>query len=141
MNSDQPWNDFHFLNSAFRDIVTLGSAKWIDPSLVRISYRGSKDRTISRTVRAIDGLMIEYAAPFPLSYIFGPSTMQVYSSIFSFILQIRRAKDTLEKILVRGTLASSTHIGNEMKALYAMRSKLSWFVKYVPVSLLSWACY
>ncbi|TCD67503.1 hypothetical protein EIP91_012308 [Steccherinum ochraceum] len=127
MDSPQSWTDFHFLNSAFRDVVELGRTPWVDPSLVRISYRG-KDKNIVRTVRAIEGLLIEYAVPFPLTYIFGTRTMQIYSSIFVFILQIRRAKHALERVLVRGAVGSMSHVGNDLKVFYAMRSKLSWFI-------------
>ncbi|GBE79798.1 predicted protein [Sparassis crispa] len=126
MDSRLPWDDFHFLNSAFRDVAEAGSQRWIDASLVRISHRGGKDKSITRTVRAIDGLQIEYAVPFPLTYIFGPRTMQVYSSIFSFVLQIRRAKNVLERILVRADVGRTSR--SELKVFYAMRSKLSWFV-------------
>lgn len=129
MDNRKAWNDFHFLNSAFHDIVQAGSQRWIDPSLVRFSHRGGKDKTITRTVKAIDGLLIEYAVPFPLTYIFGPRMMPVYSSIFCFVLQIRRAKSVLERILIRGAVVNVPHVGSEMKLLYAMRSKLSWFVK------------
>lgn len=128
MDSPQTWTDFHFLNSAFRDVVELGRKPWVDPSLVRISHRG-KDKNIGRTVRAIDGLLIEYAVPFPLTYIFGPRTMQVYSSIFVFILQIRRAKHALERILIRGAVGGMSHVDGNFKVFYAMRSKLSWFIK------------
>lgn len=127
MDSSQSWTDFHFLNSAFRDVVEMGRSPWVDPSLVRISHR-CKEKNIGRTVRAIDGLLIEYAVPFPLTYIFGPRTMQVYSSVFVFILQIRRAKNALERILVRA-LGGASHVGDDLKVFYAMRSKLSWFVK------------
>lgn len=128
MDNKQAWSDFHFLNRAFRDVVEASSHKWINASLVRFSHRGSKDKSITRTVRAIDGLLLEYAVPFPLAYIFGPRVMQAYSSIFSFILQIRRAKSVLERILVRGAVANMSHVGSELKVFYALRSKLSWFV-------------
>lgn len=57
--------------------------------------------------------------------------MQVYSSVFSFVLQIRRAKNVLERILVRSALANANvaNMGGELKVFYAMRGKLSWFVK------------
>ncbi|KAH9948797.1 Spc98 family-domain-containing protein [Amylocystis lapponica] len=128
MDSRQPWNDFHFLNSAFRDVAEAGAQRWIDASLVRFSHRGSKDKAITRTVRAIDGLLVEYAVPFPLTYIFGPSVLCTYSAVFAFVLQIRRAKNVLERILVRGALAGRARLGSELKVFYAMRSKLSWFV-------------
>ena len=129
MDSQLSWTDFHFLNSAFRDVVDASKNHWIDPSLVRFSYRGGKDGNIHRTVRAIDGLLIEYAVPFPLTYTFGSRAMQVYSSIFSFVLQIRRAKNALERILLRSALTHMSQVGSELKIFYAMRGKLSWFVK------------
>lgn len=136
MDSNQAWNDFHFLNSAFRDVVEAGRAPWIDPSLVRFSHRGSKDKDINRTVRAIDGLAVEYAVPFPLTYMFGPRVLQIYSSIFAFVLQIRRAQNALQRILIRNALVHMTNLGSELKVFYAMRSKLSWFVKsVVPVAV------
>jgi gamma-tubulin complex component 5 len=129
MDSQQSWGDFHFLNSAFGDVLDVCRSKWIESSLVRFSYRGNKDRAINRTVKSIDGLLVEYAVPFPLTYVFGPRVLQTYGSLFVFLLQIRRAKSVLERILVRGAIASVPHLGTELKVFYAMRSKLSWFIK------------
>ena len=133
-NTQKPWSDFHFLNTLFNDVieVDLSDAKeWLNPSLVRLSYRGSreKDRSIERTVKAIDGLLVEYAIPFPLTYIFQPSTIQGYCDILVFLLQVRRAKNVLEKILVRGVRAREKRLKEGLKVLYAMRSRLSWFIK------------
>lgn len=96
---------------------------------MRFSYRGKQDRAISRTVKSIDGLLVEYAVPFPLTYLFGPRVLQSYCSLFVFLLQIRRAKNVLERILVRGAIASAPNLGEDMKVFYAIRSKLSWFIK------------
>lgn len=84
-----------------------------------------KEELTSQTVKIMDGLSLEYAVPFPLIYIFTPVNLQIYNEIFVFLLRIRRAKSLLEKILVRG--ASGSNPG--LKAFYAMRSRLSWFVK------------
>jgi gamma-tubulin complex component 5 len=132
MDSQQHWQDFHFLNSAFRDVVDANNAtKCIETSLVRLSYRGSKTTAIAQTVKALDGLLVEYAVPFPLAYIFTPRVFSIYGSIFAFLLQIRRAKSALERILVRGEIGSERHMRHEFKAFYAMRGKLSWFIKCV----------
>lgn len=129
MDSQQYWQDFHFLNSAFRDVVDANNAtRCIETSLVRLSYRGSKTTVIAQTVKALDGLLVEYAVPFPLAYIFTPRVFSIYGSIFAFLLQIRRAKSVLERILVRGEIGSERHMKHEFKAFYAMRGKLSWFI-------------
>lgn len=135
MDSPQPWADFHFLNAAFSDVVdlnlTVGAKEWINPSLVRFSYRGGKDkdRTIKRRVKAIDGLAIEYALPFPLTYIFPPKTIHGYGEVFIFLMQIRRAKNVLERILARDEHGTGKRPREELKVFYAMRSRLSWFTK------------
>ncbi|KAG6861976.1 hypothetical protein C0995_009160 [Termitomyces sp. Mi166 len=133
MDAQQSWSDFHFLNTAFRDVVdasaNVGTNAWIQTPLVRLSYRGGKDkdRSIMRTVKALDGLAVEYAVPFPLTYIFQPAALQVYGEVFILLLQIRRAKGVLERILVRGE-ARAEKLINELKGFYAMRSRLSWFI-------------
>lgn len=130
-NTQQPWADFHFLNTVFDDVIEVNDAKeWLNSSLIRLSYRGSreKDRSIKRTVKAIDGLLVEYAVPFPLTYIFQPTTIQDYCDIFVFLLQVRRAKSVLERILVRGERGREKRLKEELKVLHAMRSRVSWFI-------------
>lgn len=136
MNSTKSWTDFHFLNTSFKDVVESGlsskTSPWITPSLVRFSFRKSgrvNDRTIRRTVSGIDGLALEYAAPFPLTYIFGPHALSAYGSIFIFLLQIRRAKNVLERISLRDIETGGPRAEGDLKILYAIRGKLSWFVK------------
>ncbi|KAG6812942.1 hypothetical protein H0H92_015262 [Tricholoma furcatifolium] len=133
MDAQQSWGDFHFLNTAFRDVVdasvNYGAKAWIQTPLVRLSYRGGKDkdRSITRTVKALDGLAVEYAVPFPLTYIFQPKALQGYGEIFIFMLQIRRAKSVLERILVRRETGVEKS-RDELKGFYAIRSRLSWFI-------------
>lgn len=127
MDANQAWDDYHFINSAFRDVAATGAGKpWINSGLVRFSYRRGKQGTpMTRTVRVFEGLSLEYAVPFPLIYIFTPAVLQGYRAIFVLLLQIQRAKTVLERILVRGATAQ----GVDLKVFYALRGKLSWFVK------------
>jgi len=129
MDTSQTWSDFHFLNSTFQDVSGAQCKAWINPSLVRLSYRGRREHSEIRSVKALDGLSLEYAAPFPLTYIFHPQAIQKYCSIFVLLLQIRRAKNALDRILVRGTASNILRLGSGLKVCFAMRSKLSWFVK------------
>lgn len=127
MDSQQAWFDFHFLNSTFRDVVEMSYHKWIDPSLVRLSYQDSPDKARTRSARGLDPLFVEYAIPFPLTYICGPKAIQSYSSIFVWLVQIKRARSLLENTVLRGS--RGVHQRAEMMAFYALRNKLSWFVK------------
>ncbi|KAK2465974.1 hypothetical protein APHAL10511_001615 [Amanita phalloides] len=132
MDAQLPWGDFHFLNTAFADVVAASistgqQTQWIRPFLVRFSYRNNgsrdKDRSIDVTVGALDGLSVDYAVPFPLAYILHPRVVQIYGELFVFLLQTKRAKSVLERILVRGAAAR-----HELKPFYAIRGRLSWFV-------------
>ena len=131
MDSQQAWFDFHFLNSTFRDVVEMSYSRWIDPSLVRLSYQESPDKATTRSVKGLDPLFVEYAVPFPLTYICGPKAIQSYSSIFVWLTQIKRARNLLENTVLRrsGLTSKDAHQQAEMKAFYALRNKLSWFVK------------
>ncbi len=44
-------------------------------------------------------------------------------------MQIRRAKSVMERILVRDDQGREKRLREELKVFYAMRSRLSWFVK------------
>jgi gamma-tubulin complex component 5 len=131
MDSGQTWNDFHFLNNTFRDALKKISINRIDPTLVRFSYSGSRDRASRGTVDALDALIVEYAAPFPLIYIFGSDASAVYRSVFIFLLQVRRAKSVLEGAHMRHITSSQESREHANKIIFAMRSKLIWFIKYV----------
>ena len=134
MDAQQPWGDFHFLNTAFTDVVAasmnFGTKQWIQTPLVRMFYRGGMDnyKAANRTVKVIDGLSVEYAIPFPLTYIVQPISINTYGEIFVFLLQIRRAKSVLERILVRGSERGKKP-NVEMKVFYAMGNRLSWIIK------------
>ncbi|TDL29376.1 hypothetical protein BD410DRAFT_736245 [Rickenella mellea] len=127
MDSRQNWNDYHVLNSAFRNVASPRD-QWIDTTLVRFSHRGYRESNVQRTVKGFDGLSVEYSAPFPLVFIFNPHVMQIYNSVFVFLLQIRRAKAVLDHILVRGSSDRAAQTGDETKIYYGLRSKLSWIV-------------
>jgi len=134
MDLGQTWSDFHFLNNTFRDTLKKYTVHQIEPTLVRFSYSGSRDKALKGTVDALDDLLVEYAAPFPLTYIFGLHASGVYQSIFTFLLQIRRAKNVLESSHMRDIACrqKSKECTNEI--IFAMRSKLTWFIKCVPSS-------
>ncbi|KAH9077070.1 Spc98 family-domain-containing protein [Lactarius deliciosus] len=129
MDSMQTWSDFHFLNNTFRDIMQKYTSSRMEPTLIRFSYSGSRDQALRRAVEAFDGLLVEYAAPFPLTYLFSLHSSSVYRSVFVFLLQIRRAKGVLERAHTWNTAARRKSIvSDDDKITFAMRSKLLWFI-------------
>src|SRR5258708_6071884 len=132
MDSGQTWSDLHFLNNTFRDTLNKYSLHLIEPTLFRFSYSGSRDKASKRTVDALEDLLVEYAAPFPLTYVFDVHASGVYCSIFVFLLQIRRAKSVLEGAPMRDIACHLESKEFANKIIFAMRSKLIWFIKCVP---------
>ena len=136
MDLGQTWNDFHFLNNTFRDTLKKYSVNRIEPTLVRFSYSGSRDKASKGTIDALGDLVVEYATPFPLTYIFGLHTSGVYRSILIFLLQIRRAKNVLEGAHMRDITNRQKLKEDSNKIIFSMRSKLIWFIKcVVPFSI------
>ena len=56
------WTDYHFLNSTFRRVALSTPEVWIDPDVVRVSYRGVKREAKFESVRQLEGLSVEYQA-------------------------------------------------------------------------------
>jgi gamma-tubulin complex component 5 len=136
MDSGQFWSDFHFLNNTFRDTLNKYSIDRIEPTSVHFSYSGSRDKASRGTVDALEGLLVEYAAPFPLTYVFGMHASGVYCSIFVFLLQIRRAKNVLEGARMRDITSHLDLKGEHAnKTVFAMRSKLIWLIKCVRLTI------
>ena len=131
MDLGQTWIDFHFLNNTFRDTLKKYSASRIEPTLVRFSYSGSREKALKGKIDALGDLLVEYAAPFPLTYIFGLHTSSVYRSILVFLLQILRAKNVLEGTRMRDITSRRDSKGVSNKIIFSMRSKLIWFIKCV----------
>ncbi|CUA77915.1 hypothetical protein RSOLAG22IIIB_06868 [Rhizoctonia solani] len=124
IDAQKPWSDYHLLNSLFRDVISATSTSWIDLGRVRLVYRGTKARSSARSIRAVHGLEVEYEFPFPLPYVFGTNALRLYSRAFVLVLQLRRAKMVLDRILVRDHGADRP----ELKMIYVLRGQLTWFV-------------
>lgn len=60
-----------------------------------------------------------------------PETMTLYSTIFTFLLQLRRAKHLIDRLsLIKPStdLAGLPRPDHELRAYYALRRKLGWLV-------------
>lgn len=123
------------MNNTFRDTLNKYSINRIEPTSVRFSYSGSRDKASRGTVDALEDLLVEYAAPFPLTYVFGMHASSVYCSVFIFLLQMRRAKNALEGPRMRDITSHLESKEYARKIIFAMRSKLIWFIKCVLPSI------
>ncbi|KAH7105660.1 Spc98 family-domain-containing protein, partial [Auriculariales sp. MPI-PUGE-AT-0066] len=113
--------DTHFLQSSFRDAVA-GSPNQasLDADLFRLSRTSSRARS-SHSVDVLGTLSVEFLASFPLGYFFSGKNMQQYSSIFCFLVQIRRANQSLEQVFQLPDSGGSF--------LHLLRHRLLWIVR------------
>jgi len=68
--------------------------------------------------------------PFPVTYLFGQESIAGYSALFTFLLQLKRAKSILDQVFIRrvddlGLKGSRV----DVKVFYVLRGRLLWFVK------------
>jgi gamma-tubulin complex component 5 len=55
-----------------------------------------------------------------------------YCSIFVLLMQIRRAKTSIDRTLLDGPVQPSFGMEEaDVNSLYALRGKFTWFIKYV----------
>ncbi|KIO31078.1 hypothetical protein M407DRAFT_19953 [Tulasnella calospora MUT 4182] len=125
MDAGLPWNDFHFLNGAFRDSLAASSCRWLDASLMRMSYQATGRDSIARTVAALEGLTLDYQVPFPLNYMLGPASIRSYCKIFVLLLQLRRCNVILRSLDFNCSRYPNSNITNEaLRAFYGLKAKL-----------------
>lgn len=152
MDRGHAWSDYTLLNSTWSRAV--GSATWTDSTLVRFRVSSSRtSRSVARSVKVFSNLHVEYSVPWPLVYIFRsvsspphfvaflakplcnttrPDTMDIYSQIFTFLLQMRRAKHLVDRLsLVKpsdNVIPALQRPERELRLYYALRRKLAWIV-------------
>jgi hypothetical protein len=82
---------FHFLTSAFDDILDTSRSEWIETSLVRFAYPGNEDQSHQPHREEHRWAFMDYAVHFPLTYIFSWSACpQDVSFSFSSQFVLRR---------------------------------------------------
>lgn len=129
MDAGLPWNDFHFLNGAFRDSIAASSCKWLETSLMRMSYQPTGRDSIARTVTALEGLILDYQVPFPLNYMLGPVSIRSYCRVFVLLLQLRRCNVILRSMdFNRSSYANGNMTSETLRTFYGLRAKLVWFI-------------
>lgn len=123
------WNDRFLLTelvqSAFSEISTIDSSRLIVRS-TRSPAR--KNEPLGRTVRVLKSISIDYILPWPVANIITTSSINAYQRIFTFLMQIRRAKYVLERqrLLSKDDLLAELDDGNNGTS-YIIRHHLLWF--------------
>ncbi|OAQ63448.1 gamma-tubulin complex component GCP5 [Pochonia chlamydosporia 170] len=121
------WSDRYALTAAAQDSFTT-----MDPSRLTMTVAPNMHNLPAvqcrNSVRSIlSGITITYRLPWALQMIFTDTSMQHYQSIFTLLLQLKRATYTLHKPKILDNYWTDHDNWNASAVFYASRSKLLWF--------------
>ncbi|KAI9783400.1 MAG: hypothetical protein M1839_003935 [Geoglossum umbratile] len=129
----EAWNDQFLLTELVQSV--FGSLKCVDTKKLAIRSQPGKYGDIHnrrRSVKILSNMSIIYLLPWPIANVVKKGTFHVYQRIFTFLLQVRRAMQTLERfrLLKDGLQSSASHgddYGGEAELYYTLRHRLLWF--------------
>ncbi|OAA51979.1 Spc97/Spc98 [Metarhizium rileyi] len=129
------WSDRYTLTAAAQDSFSA-----IDPGRLIVTVSANllntpvvQARNSVRTVLA--GIAINYRLPWPLQMIFNDTSMHHYQSLFTLLLQFKRATHALQSARILDNYWTDHDNWNARAIFYAARSKLLWFCTTVQTYL------
>lgn len=122
------WNDRFLLTEQVQSVFS--SAPQIESHRLRMVVRKEnlfsrsthKDTTGRKTVNSLENVEVEYRLPWPVLNIVRQDSFVTYRRVFTFLLQLRRARYLLERLSLRRRPADA-----EAKVFYALKQRLLWF--------------
>ncbi len=124
------WNDRFILTELVRSVYASHQSVVTEQLTVRSSVGGYRDtQNRRRSVKILASMSIEYTIPWAVANIVGRPSTRIYQRIFTFLLQVRRAKHLLERHrLLTQSNSPSDNTNHENNQLYSLRLRLLWFV-------------
>ncbi|KAH0547810.1 hypothetical protein FGG08_000067 [Glutinoglossum americanum] len=128
----EAWNDQFLLTEMVQSV--FGSLKCVDPKKLSVRSQPGKYGDIHsrrRSVKILGSISIAYSLPWPIANVVKRDSFPVYQRIFTFLLQVRRAMQIVERLrlLKDGSGSSISHDDDDGEAelYYALRHRLLWF--------------
>ncbi|KAI0207330.1 Gamma-tubulin complex component 5 [Lamellibrachia satsuma] len=95
----ESWQDVSFLNMSLRESLQTGFSSQADRLFVAVTEGTESGRMWSKEpIYALQGLTLQYEVPWPINIILNSRCMQIYNQVFTFLLQIKRAKYNLDRL-------------------------------------------
>lgn len=122
MRNGKPWADFQVLTYSLRDAIEQQEATWMNAPAVRARALRGQGRATLGDIR------VDYLVPFPLSQLFTPTSMDMRSEVFTFLLRLLRGRTQL---LEARQLAEEQAGGrmDELRMMRRLRHALSWVIE------------
>lgn len=121
------WNDRFILTELAQS--TVGALEGIAAERLRASIAVNKYSNVQKSrksVKCLSSIAFTYGLPWSVQIIITKESISNYQRMFSFLLQIRRAKYMMESIQLRDT-ANVNRYADRQALFYSLRSKLLWF--------------
>lgn len=121
------WSDRYALTAAAQDSFTT-----IDPSRLTVTVSPNMltlpPMQCRNSVRSIlSSITVNYRLPWPLQMIFNDTSMHYYQSLFTLLLQLKRATHALQSPRMLDNYWTDHEDWNASATFYSARSKLLWF--------------
>ena len=101
------WQSTSYLTSVLHDALQLRFPQLINKLTVGIRTESRTSKNVSN-VQSVDVIYLRYAMKWPLTIIFDSKAEETYNAVFSFLLQVKRALWSLERLRIKDLLKKST---------------------------------
>ncbi|CUS07192.1 unnamed protein product [Tuber aestivum] len=128
----QTWGDRFLLTELLQGVYGGVACVEVDRVRMRAKMEGMKSlRERRRTVKMWKGLELNYVLPWPIMNVIRKESFEMYNNIFTFLLQIRRAKYMLERLTLLKEDFRFLGESGEGAIYYSLRHRLLWFANIV----------
>ncbi|KAI9822683.1 MAG: hypothetical protein M1827_000402 [Pycnora praestabilis] len=129
----EAWNDRFLLTELARSV--FGNLNCVDAEKLIIRSSAGEYRDVQsrrRSVKILNSISIDYVLPWPIMNIIKKESLIVHQHIFTFLLQVRRAKQILERQrLLKENVSIVDNDDGEIDAAYLLRHRLLWFANTI----------
>lgn len=126
----EAWNDGFLLTELFQRV--FGTHPSIDADRLAVRSSGDFNQAIPnqrRSVNILQAFKVWYRLPWPVANIIKPQSIDIYQRISVFLIQIQRAKTTLERQYpMRCLLIPADSRDHQNRLVYCLRHCLLWFI-------------
>ncbi|XP_046839158.1 gamma-tubulin complex component 5-like isoform X2 [Xenia sp. Carnegie-2017] len=96
------WQDMSYLNTLFHESIT----PWYSDQ--RESFTVGYNRPEKITAESLQGLELNYKAPWPVNLIVDAASQKIYNEVFLFLLLVKQAKWSLDELRFKDLESEST---------------------------------
>ncbi|XP_068734971.1 gamma-tubulin complex component 5-like isoform X2 [Montipora capricornis] len=94
----ETWQDISFLNSLMQEALQPRFPKAIERLVVNLSGNTSSSTNRKQGNKSLQGLALNYKAPWPVNIIIDSSCQKLYNLVFLFLLKLKQAKWSLDEL-------------------------------------------